>query len=110
PSNRTRWRYFCSRCYAEGLSKAAVARYVGAKDGLASERTYVLQTLPRGILRGLADVLHRDDMTGLARAGVIIFGLVVTIAGYLLGSTFLQVEKSRTKRKYIIAREKITLH
>ncbi len=107
PSHRANWRYFRSRCYAEGLSKAAVARYVGAKDGLASERTYILQTLPRGIVRGLTDALYKDDLTGLARAGVIMFGLAVTIAGYVVGSTFLQVEKSRTKRKNVIAREKL---
>jgi glucosyl-dolichyl phosphate glucuronosyltransferase len=107
PSHRANWRYFRSRCYAEGLSKAAVARYVGAKDGLASERTYILQILPRGIVRGLTDALHKDDLTGLARAGVIMFGLAVTIAGYVVGSTFLQVEKSRTKRKNVIAREKL---
>ncbi len=109
-SNRTHWHYFCSRCYAEGLSKAVVTRYVGVKDALASERTYILRTLPQGIARGLADALHRDDLTGLARAGAITFGLVVTMAGYLVGSTFLQLEKLRTKRKNIIAREGIFLN
>jgi len=107
PSHRANWRYFRSRCYAEGLSKAAVARYVGTKDGLASERTYILQTLPRGIVRGLIDALQRDDLTGLARAGVIMFGLAVTIAGYVVGSTFIQVEKSRTKRESIVAEDKL---
>ena len=87
-SNRTQWHYFFSRCFAEGLSKAVVASYVGTKDALASERTYILLTLPRGIVRGVADTLHRDDLTGLARAGVIIFGLLVTMVGYLVGRTF----------------------
>ncbi len=110
PSHRTNWRYFWSRCYAEGLSKAVVASYVGTKDALASERTYILRTLSQGIVRGLADALHRDDLTGLARAGAIMFGLMVTMAGYLAGSTFLQVDKLRTKRKNIIAREGIFLN
>lgn len=110
PSHRANWRYFWSRCYAEGLSKAVVASYVGTKDALASERTYVLRTLPQGIVRGLADALHRDDLTGLARAGAIMFGLMVTMAGYLVGSTLLQVDKLRTKRKNIYTREKIFLH
>ena len=87
PSHRATWRYFRSRCYAEGLSKAIVARYVGAKDGLASERTYILRTLPKGIVQHLADVLLRNDVTGLARAGAIVLGLALTIAGYLVGST-----------------------
>lgn len=110
PSHRANWHYFWSRCYAEGLSKAVVASYVGTKDALASERTYILRTLPQGIVRGLADALHRDDLTGLARAGAIMFGLMVTMAGYLVGSTFLQVDKLRTKRKNFIAREEIFLH
>jgi len=109
-SHRTHWHYFYSRCYAEGLSKALVTRYVGVKDALASERTYILRTLPQGIVRGLADALHRDDLTGLACAGAIMFGLVMTMAGYLVGSTFLQVDKLKTKRKNIIAREEIFLH
>ncbi len=87
-----------------------MASYVGTKDALASERTYILRTLSQGIVRGLADALHRDDLTGLARAGAIMFGLMVTMAGYLAGSTFLQVDKLRTKRKNIIAREGIFLN
>ena len=39
PGSRTNWRYFYSRCYFEGISKAFVSGYVGARDGLASERT-----------------------------------------------------------------------
>jgi GT2 family glycosyltransferase len=82
PANRTRWDYFRARCYAEGQSKALVARHVGRSDGLASERTYTLKTLPQGIARGLADAILRGDRMGLARAGAIIAGLAYTIAGY----------------------------
>jgi glucosyl-dolichyl phosphate glucuronosyltransferase len=85
PISRGRWDYFRSRCYAEGLSKALMTRTVGAKHGLASERTYVLKTLPWGIVLALADVIiHRDPM-GLARAGAIMAGLAFTVAGYLVG-------------------------
>lgn len=82
PANRTRWSYFCARCYAEGQSKVLVSSNVGAGEGLASERMYVLKTLPLGVVRGLADTLFRHDLKGLARAGAIIAGLVITIAGY----------------------------
>jgi glucosyl-dolichyl phosphate glucuronosyltransferase len=85
PSTRTRWEYFRSRCYTEGLSKAVVSRFVGAKDGLASERAYTLRTLPRGVIRGLSDAIRRRDRAGLARAGAIVAGLVITTAGYLIG-------------------------
>ncbi len=83
---RATWRYFRSRCYAEGLSKAAVTGYVGAKDGLASERTYTLQTLPRGVARGLTDGLLRHDPGGFLRAGAIIGGLLITTMGYIVGT------------------------
>jgi GT2 family glycosyltransferase len=83
-ANRARWSYFCARCYAEGQSKALVARHVGAGDGLASERMYVLKTLPQGVLRGLADTVFRRDLMGLARAGAIVAGLIITITGYCL--------------------------
>jgi glycosyltransferase involved in cell wall biosynthesis len=95
PNRRACWRYFYLRCYAEGLSKAMVTRYVGVKDGLSSERTYVLQTLPRGIVRGLADALLHHDLAGLARAGAIIAGLVLTAVGYLVGSILLREMKSK---------------
>src|SRR5437763_5676847 len=32
PQKRVTWRYFRSRCYAEGISKAVVARFVGSND------------------------------------------------------------------------------
>ena len=93
PSSRTHWRYFCSRCYAEGLSKAVVAQYVGIKDALASEYTYTIQALPRGVIHSLKDALLYHDLTGFARAGAIVVGLVVTTAGYLIESVLLEITK-----------------
>lgn len=87
PSVRASWRYFCSRCYSEGLTKALVAQYVGAKDGLTSERTYTFHTLPQGVIRCIIDGLFHLDRNGFLRAGAIVIGLVMTIAGYLIGST-----------------------
>jgi hypothetical protein len=102
PASRTSWRYFCSRCYVEGLAKAVVAGHIGAKDSLASERSYTLHTLPQGVVRGLTDVLFHHDFTGFARAGAIVVGLAVTTTGYLVGSTLLRV----AKLKNAIARKK----
>ncbi len=85
PPHRASWRYFRVRCYAEGLSKAMMCRYVGAKDSLSSERSYIYQTLPKGILRGIMDALFHLDLVGLLRAGAIIAGLVLTTTGYLAG-------------------------
>ena len=82
PASRAHWSYFQARCYAEGQSKALVARSVGRTDGLASERTYTLRTLPQGVARGLADALFRRDPMGLARTGAIVAGLLTTMMGY----------------------------
>jgi len=83
---RTGWRYFRSRCYAEGLSKAAVSDRAGSRDGLASERAYALRTLPSGVLRGLADTLTLRDIAGVVRGFAIVAGLLVTATGYLVGT------------------------
>jgi len=80
-ADRRRWRYFRTRCYGEGLSKALVADHVGSSDGLASERTYVARVLPRGVARGCADAA-RGDLAGLGRAGAIVAGLAIVAAGY----------------------------
>ncbi|GAC1634477.1 MAG: glucosyl-dolichyl phosphate glucuronosyltransferase [Ktedonobacteraceae bacterium] len=85
PLKRTKWTYFCTRCYSEGLSKAVVARLVGGKDGLSAERSYVSRTLPAGVLRGLVNTAVHHDLTGLARAGAIIVGLLLTVYGYVVG-------------------------
>jgi hypothetical protein len=84
PRTRTTWSYFRERCLAEGRSKAMVAGAAGARDGLSSERRYVLRVLPAGVLRGLRDA-GRGDLVGLYRAGAIVAGLTLTGVGYLVG-------------------------
>jgi len=86
PANRGTWRYFVGRCFAEGLSKAQVAQMVGSKDGLSSERTYTLQTLPQGVWRGLRDAVWQFDVAGLGRTLAIVMGLAITATGYLYGT------------------------
>jgi hypothetical protein len=82
PADRTSWRYFRSRCWLEGQAKALLTDRVGSTDGLTSERTYMLKTLPTGVLHGLRDAA-RGDLAGLQRAGAIVAGLAITAAGYL---------------------------
>ncbi len=91
PVKRATWSYFRSRCYGEGLSKAAIARFVGTRDGLATERSYTMRTLPQGVLRGLGDTLLHRDISGVARSFAIILGLLTTTTGYLVGSTQQQI-------------------
>lgn len=89
PPQRGRWSYFRSRCYAEGRSKALVARVVGPRRALAAERVYARKVLLRGVGRGLADCVVRRDPAGLGRAGAIVSGLLITTAGYVVGSASL---------------------
>jgi len=83
-AERTTWRYLVRRCFAEGLSKALVTEEVGSADGLAAERTYAAITLPAGVLRGLLEGVGGDGW-GVARAGAIVAGLAITVAGYVAG-------------------------
>ena len=85
PAGRGTWRYYRTRCYAEGLSKALVAQSVGSTDGLASERRHALRTLPAAIAKDLAGVALHGDVWGLGRAGAIVAGLGFATAGLLSG-------------------------
>ncbi|MEU0496668.1 glycosyltransferase family 2 protein [Mycobacterium sp. NPDC006124] len=78
---RTTFRYFVSRCYHEGRSKAMVSRLVGAADGLSSERSYVTKVLPRAVARGLASF----SAAGFVRATVVVTGVLLTTLGYAKG-------------------------
>jgi GT2 family glycosyltransferase len=82
PSNRCGWRYFVARCYSEGRSKAHMSALVGARDGLATERSYAIRTLPLGVVRGVADGMVRHDRAGFSRAAAIAVGLATTSIGF----------------------------
>lgn len=93
PSERATLGYFVRRCWAEGLSKAAIARTVGRRPGASSEWIYVTRDLPIAIARDLAGVA-RGDLSGLGRVAAIATGLAVTTAGYGAGSC--GVRRART--------------
>ncbi|MFI6105583.1 glycosyltransferase family 2 protein [Streptomyces sp. NPDC051310] len=85
PAARATYRYFRARVWAEGLSKALVARSVGADKGLETERHYTSRVLPAGVARGVRDfVLGRPG--GAGRAGAIVTGVAVAAGGYLRGT------------------------
>jgi hypothetical protein len=85
PEARSRFAYFRSRCYAEGLSKALVTQSVGVGPGLSAERSYTAVTLRRGVTRGLLRGV-RGDAAGPARSAAIIVGLLCASTGYAVGS------------------------
>jgi O-antigen biosynthesis protein len=85
-ASRKELRYFLLRCFFEGRSKAKVAQLVGPGDGLSSERSYTMRTLPSGIVFGLRDTLVQHNMHGVAHSCAIFAGLLYTATGYFSGS------------------------
>jgi GT2 family glycosyltransferase len=83
-ARRARWRYLTSRCYAEGLSKAMVARLAGTSRALASERSYVRSTIPRGVARSLGRAA-RGKLSGLGSAAALVLAVLITAVGYAVG-------------------------
>jgi glycosyltransferase involved in cell wall biosynthesis len=83
---RTSLGYFLRRSYEEGVGKANLSRYVGAEEGLSSERRHLLKVLPRGIWRGIRDALGGDS-SGALRAAAIVVGLTASATGFLAATT-----------------------
>lgn len=86
PPDRKNWRYFLSRCFFEGQSKAYMTRLVGTQAGLASERSYTLCTLPSGVLQGIYHTVTHHNWYGIARSSAIISGFLSTVCGYITSS------------------------
>jgi GT2 family glycosyltransferase len=97
PRARASWRYFCARCFSEGLSKALVAQAAGANRGLASERSYATRTVPFAMARGLRLTL-RGDPAGIVTVGALFGGLVITTLGFLAGSAKRAVTATEPRR------------
>ncbi|MGW0331982.1 glycosyltransferase family 2 protein [Streptomyces sp. NPDC003011] len=85
PRAREQFGYFRARAYAEGLSKALVARSVGTDKGLETERRYTTRVLPAGVARGLRDALLARP-GGAGRAGAIVAGVLTAAGGYVVGT------------------------
>jgi len=93
---RAQWNYFLSRCYAEGRSKAAVARLVGGTAALSTEASYATRVLPAAIWREMRAAVVQRSAAPLARAGAIVLGLAATTAGFLVG----QLEARSNGRRF----------
>lgn len=83
-TDRMTWAYLLLRCYAEGLSKATLARMIG-RAKLSSERQHTMNVLPAGIAKGFGDAFLRFDLSGLARAAAITLGFTSAACGYVVG-------------------------
>ena len=87
--------YFRRRCRAEGRSKALTRRLAGGA-AIESERTYVVRTLPRGVVAGLRDLLH-GDRAGAERAWTIVEGTVLTAFSYAVARVRLRLRDARSR-------------
>lgn len=81
--------YFRRRCWAEGASKAVVATLVGQDAALGAERRYASRVLPVGVVREFAKAV-RGDADALRRGWMILEGLAVTTAAYVVASVRLR--------------------
>lgn len=77
-------RYFLSRCWHEGRSKADVVRLAGAPAGLQSERRHASAVIPRALLRD-ALALAAGDIAAVARIGAMAGGVAAAASGYVAG-------------------------
>jgi GT2 family glycosyltransferase len=89
PSSRLTWHYFWTRCWAEGLSKAAVGSLVGSEQGLSAERAHALRAMPRELLESIT-MLRKEPRRALLRAGYIVAGSLVALGGLLRGRVALR--------------------
>lgn len=85
PSSRLNWHYFWTRCWAEGLSKAAVSSLVGTKSGLAAERSHIVTAIPRELAHNLGLITHQPRVA-FTRSSLIVAGTLITAAGFLKGA------------------------
>jgi hypothetical protein len=82
PPERARFSYFLSRCFNEGLSKGVLARRVGSRIGLASERAYVLGVLPQIARKRVTDALIQRRPSLAVPIVASVAGLAAATAGY----------------------------
>ncbi len=80
---RATFGYLLKRSFEEGGGKAALAASVGAESGLESERHHLLVTVPKGFVRGFAELLH-GDAAGPARSLALVAGVAAAATGYLV--------------------------
>ena len=85
PESRCTWKYFSSRCWAEGISKAAVTSMVGSGAGLAAERAHVTRALPRELLETVL-LAMRGNREASNRAWHIVAGSLLALAGLVRGT------------------------
>jgi len=96
--SRESWWYFLDRCYAEGMSKARVARLTVTSAALSAERHYVTHTIMRGTRRELGVLIRLGGIDALGRLAAMGLGVLWATAGYLKG-TAAQIRFARPRKR-----------
>ncbi|HUA48883.1 MAG TPA: glycosyltransferase family 2 protein [Solirubrobacteraceae bacterium] len=88
PAARATFSFFLRRCYAEGAGKMELSAHLGADQDLEDERSFLLRTLPRAIVR---------DLRGgeFARALAIVAGTAAAAVGAAVSVVRAALLKSR---------------
>ncbi len=81
--HRARLAYFIKRCWAEGRSKARMAKM--HPGSLSSESHHLFSVLPRSFFRHIAAQVTGRDVHGVAKAGALALGTGLVVGSYLLG-------------------------
>ncbi|MEV4343823.1 glycosyltransferase [Actinoplanes sp. NPDC049596] len=80
PLDRSTFRFFLRRCYAEGRGKVQMSALLPRNQKLGTEQEYLRRTLPRAVARNLADAtMGRGGFHALRAATVI---AAVAAAGF----------------------------
>lgn len=97
--SRRTWRYFLDRCYAEGFSKAQVAKLSGMSSALSSERAYVIHAVQQAIYREFSGLCRTGSKDALGRLAALLLGVSWTAAGFVGASVSRIGFPSRGKRR-----------
>ena len=102
PAERAKLSFFISRCYNEGLGKAALSTLTDAPEATATEREYTKRVLPHGIYLGFREV-GGGDVFGAYRSFSIAVGLMCAAGGYVTGRTGSLVKAVRSRDKELLS-------
>jgi glucosyl-dolichyl phosphate glucuronosyltransferase len=79
PPERATLAFFLRRCYWEGAGKIELSAHLGDERDLGDERSYLLRTLPLGILRDLRTGKVTRALAIVAGAGAAAVGAAVSV-------------------------------
>ena len=79
PPERATLAYFLRRCYWEGAGKIELSAHLGDDRDLGDERSYLLRTLPLGILRDLRTWKVTRALAIVAGTGAAAVGAAVSV-------------------------------